>query len=200
MALDVSGEPASFTFTVKESSIEKYATINHKTFCNEAKTPVKKNYESNFVSPEVWINVDKSVTPFLQLNVTSFCKVQVVQEKWIASPWEQKMNTTSKIITLLFSIYLLIIHLSIYLAQLNLNSVVFSNSLVPCHGSGCQPRRLGFDTSPDHVICLDEMALGLVYLPVLQYSPVSNIPSKLHSHTVQIYHRRHVILAVDKMI
>jgi len=42
VALDVSGEPASFTFTVKESSIEKYAKINHKTFCNEAKTPVKK--------------------------------------------------------------------------------------------------------------------------------------------------------------
>jgi hypothetical protein len=85
----------------------------------------------------------------------SSCQVQVVQEKWTASPWEQEMQTEfPKLFFCYFPIYLfiylLLIHLSIYLLQFNLNSVVFSHSLVPCHCSRCLPRRPRFDTSPVH--------------------------------------------------
>ena len=45
------------------------------------------------------------------------------------------------------------------------------------------PPRTGFETRSAHVrFVLDKVALGQVFLPVLRFTPVSIIPSLLHSH------------------
>jgi hypothetical protein len=46
---------------------------------------------------------------------------------------------------------------------------------------------------------VDNVALGLVCLWVLQFSLVTNIPPKLHSHIKLNYHRRYIILASDNV-
>jgi hypothetical protein len=49
--------------------------------------------------------------------------------------------------------------------------------------AGLSPRRPGFDPRSVHMgFVVDKVALGLVFLPVLQFSPVSIIPPMLHTH------------------
>jgi hypothetical protein len=65
----------------------------------------------------------------------------------------------------------------------------------PCHDSGwlvsgLSSRRPVFDPRLVHVRFVTyKVALGQLFLPVLQFSPVSIIPPMLHTHSF-IYHRR----------
>jgi hypothetical protein len=46
---------------------------------------------------------------------------------------------------------------------------------------------------------VDKMALGQVFLPVLQFSPVRIIPPMLHAHSF-IYSRHCVVFVIDSVV
>ena len=59
--------------------------------------------------------------------------------------------------------------------------------------AGFSPRRCDFSSRPVNVgFVVDKVAVGMVFLPVLQISPFSVIPQMLYTYS-SIYHRRCVM-------